>query len=79
MLGIVDDDALILGHGRGGNQAERQRGAGERGKGNLHGHRPQIWRQGFGHGCTYQYLIIVVNIVTLLQSVAVPQTFVILR
>jgi len=34
---------------------------------------------GFGHGCTYQYLIIVVNIVTLLQSVAVPQTFVILR
>jgi hypothetical protein len=34
---------------------------------------------GFGHGCTYKYLIIVVNIVTLLQSVAVPQTFVILR
>jgi len=34
---------------------------------------------GVRYGCTYQYLIIVVNIVTLLQSVALPQTFVILR
>ncbi|RAZ73673.1 hypothetical protein DPM35_22705 [Mesorhizobium atlanticum] len=23
----------------------------------------KIWRQGFGHGCTYQYLIVVVKIV----------------
>jgi len=30
---------------------------------------------GFGHGCTYKYLIIVVNIVTLLQSVAPTATF----
>jgi len=31
------------------------------------------------HGCTYQYLITIVNIGGLLQSVARPQTFVILR
>jgi hypothetical protein len=31
------------------------------------------------HGCTYQYLNAVVNIGDLLQSVARPQTFVILR
>jgi hypothetical protein len=31
------------------------------------------------HGCTYLYLITIVNIDGLLQSVARPQTFVILR
>ncbi|MBZ9763770.1 hypothetical protein LB553_23225 [Mesorhizobium sp. CA8] len=32
-----------------------------------------------GYGRSYQYLIVLVNIVALLQSVAAPQTFVILR
>jgi len=31
------------------------------------------------HGCTYQYLIVIVNIACLLQSVAGAQTFVIFR
>jgi len=31
------------------------------------------------NGCTYRYLNIIVNIGGLLQSVAAPQTFVILR